>query len=33
MKRRPTSNKNFTPTAKRVAPANRWVPQRGGIRL
>lgn len=33
MKRKPTGNRNFTPTAKRVNPVNRWIPTRGGIRL
>nr|QJB20421.1 MAG: hypothetical protein [Microvirus sp.] len=33
MKRRPINNGNFRPSAKRVAPANHWVPMRGGIRF
>lgn len=33
MKRRPTNNRNFRRTAKRVAKPNHWTPMRGGIRF
>lgn len=33
MKRRSIGNRNFRPKARKVARPNRWVVQRGGIRL
>lgn len=33
MKRRPTGNRNFRPSARHVAAPNYWVPMRGGIRF
>lgn len=33
MKRRPTNNRNFRRSARRVAAPNRWTPMRGGIRF
>lgn len=33
MKRRPTSNKNFHRTAKKVARPNNFAVMRGGIRF
>lgn len=33
MRRSRASNRNFRPTARRVAAPNHWVPMRGGIRF